>query len=324
MPTKWCVAIPKEKGELVRKKLKELDIIDEAFKIAVSNERIYIPVKDGVAASSFELAVCDVAPVSRQRPRKSGLNYEVIGDIAIVDRLSHDEALAKELIETRKDIKVVLAAAGGVHGQYRLKDLVFVAGEPRTTTIYREYGCSFLLDVSKVYFSPRLATERHRIASLAKPSETVVDMFAGVGPFAITLAKKVSTVIAFEINPIAVEYLRNNIARNHASNVVVYLGDAKSLAPKSSGLANRVIMNLPHAAFGFLSEALIVLSEGGGTIHYYDIRSENEFTYAAERVREEIEQLGRTVEELHLKKVRSYAPHRYIIVLDIRVAAGSN
>ncbi len=309
----------------MRKKLKELGLIDEAFKIAVSNERLYIPIKDGGDASSFKLETCDVLPISRQRSIRIGLNYEVIGDIAIIDRPPDNEALARELLETRKDIKVVLAAAGGgVQGQYRLKDLVFIAGERRTTTIYREYGFSFLLDVSKVYFSPRLATERHRIASLAKPSETIVDMFAGIGPFTIMLAKKVNMVIAFEINPIAVEYLRKNITRNHVNNVVVYLGDAKRLALKSRSLANRVIMNLPHAAFSFLSEALIVLSEAGGAIHYYDIRSENEFTYAVERVRAAIEQHGRTVEELHLKKVRSYAPHRYIIVLDIKVAAGSN
>lgn len=308
----------------MRRKLKELDLMDETFKIAVSNERLYIPVKDGIDASSFELETCDVLPVSRRRSSKIGLNYEVIGDIAIIDRPPYDEALARKLIETRKDVKVVLAAASGVHGQYRLKDLIFIAGEPRTTTVYREYGCSFLLDVSKVYFSPRLATERHRIASLAKPSETIVDMFAGIGPFTIMLAKKVSTVIAFEINPVAVEYLEKNIAQNRVNNVLVYLGDAKSLALKSRGLANRVIMNLPHAAFGFLSEALIVLNEGGGTIHYYDIRSENEFAYAAETVREAIELHGRTVEDLALKKVRSYAPHRYIIALDIKVAARSN
>ncbi len=304
----------------MRKKLKELGLIDEAFKIATSNECLYIPVKDEIAASSFELKECNVMPVVRRRPSRIGLGYEVIGDIAIFDQPPHDKALAKELLEVRTDIKVVLAATGGVHGPYRLKDLVFVVGEQRMTTTYREYGCSFLLDVSKVYFSPRLATERHRIASLAKPTETALDMFAGIGPFTIMLAKKVTEVIAFELNPIAVEYLRANIVRNNVHNAVVCLGDAKSLAQKARGRADRVVMNLPHTAFDFLSEALLVLSDGAGTIHFYDIRPENEFTYAAERVKHAIEQRGRAVEEIHLKKVRSYAPHRYVVVLDIKVA----
>ena len=308
----------------MRKKLKELGLIDDAFKIAASNEHLYIPVKDGFDAFSCELEACEVVPVCRQRPSKIDLSYEIIGDIAIVDRPPYEEALARELIERRKDVKVVLAATGGVHGCYRLKDFVFVAGEHRTTTLYKEYGCSFLLDVAKVYFSPRLATERHRIANLAKQSETVVDMFAGIGPFTILLAKKVSTVIAFDINPYAVEYLKKNIALNRVNNVLVYRGDAKSLAPTSRHIADRVIMNLPHAAFSFLSDALIVLNKDGGTIHYYDIKPKNEFTDATERIREAIQQHGRDVEELHLKKVRSYAPHRYIIVLDVKVAKSSD
>ncbi len=307
----------------MRRRLKAAGLIDEGFKIAASNQRVYIPIKDEIDASSFELTTCDVVPVSR-RDSDSDLSYEVIGDIAIIDRPPYDEALARKLIETRKDIKVVLRAASGVYGQFRLKDVVFLAGERRTATAYREYGCSFLLDVSKVYFSPRLATERHRIASLAGPGEIVVDMFAGIGPFTIMLAKKVDTVIAFEINPIAVEYLKKNLARNRVDNVIVCPGDAKSLAPHSRGLADRVIMNLPHAAFNFLSDAVIVLSKAGGTIHYYDIRPENEFTRAGEKARQAIEQCGRTVEELNVKKVRSYAPHRYIIVLDIKVAGNSN
>ncbi len=303
----------------MRKKLKELRVIDEGFKIAASNKHVCIPIKEGADASSFELETCDVEPVSRQRPTKLGLSYEVIGDIAILDSPPHDEALAQELLATRKDIKVVLAAVGGVHGQYRLKDFVHVAGEQRTTTVYKEYGCSFLLDVSRVYFSPRLATERNRIASIAHSSETVVDMFAGIGPFTIVLAKRVNTVIAFEINPVAVEYLRTNVVRNRVNNVIVRHGDARSLAPQSQGVADRVIMNLPHAAFDFLSEALIVLSEEGGTIHYYDIKPEDEFAQAAQTVRQAIERCNRSAEALHIRKVRSYAPYRYIVVFDIRV-----
>ncbi len=305
----------------MRKKLKELGVIDETFKIAASRNCIYIPVKDEVDASSFKLEACDVVAAPQRRSSNVDSSYEIIGDIAILDQPPHNDALGEEVLKIRKDVNVVLAATGGVHGQYRLKDLVFITGEKRTTTVYKEYGSSLLIDVAKAYFSPRLATERHRIANLAQPSEIIVDMFAGVGPFTIMLAKKVKKVIAFEINPIAVEYLKKNVTRNHVSNVIVCQGDAKDLAPRLQRVADRVIMNLPHAAFEFLSEALTILSESGGTIHYYDIRTEDEFTHAIEGVRHAIEKHGRIVEELHVKKVRSYAPHRYIIALDIDVAA---
>ncbi len=308
----------------MRKKLKELGVIDEAFKITASRTCIYIPVKNRVDALPFKLEACDVVAAPKRRPSDVGLRYEIIGDVAILDQPPHNGALADELLKIRKDINVVLAATGGIHGQYRLKDLVFIAGEKRTTTVYKEYGNSLFIDVAKAYFSPRLASERYRIGNLAQPSETAVDMFAGVGPFTIMLAKKVKKVIAFDVNPIAIEYLKKNVDRNHVSNVIVYQGDAKDLAPKLQGVADRVIMNLPHAAFKFLSEALTVLSESGGTIHFYDISSEDEFARAVESVRNAIEKHGRIVEELRLKKVRSYAPHRYIVAVDINVAADTN
>jgi tRNA (guanine37-N1)-methyltransferase len=248
------------------------------------------------------------------------MKYEVIGDIAILDWLKSTKTVATELLETRRDIKVALAATSGVRGEYRLKDLVFVAGERRTETTHKEYGSALLLDVSKVYFSPRLATERHRVAGLAESNETAVDMFAGAGPFTIMLAKKVKQVIAFEINPVAVYYLKKNIELNNITNVIACLGNARDMAPEFRGAAQRVVMNLPHSAFEFLGEALMTLDAAGGFIHYYDVKPENEFAYTVDKVKEAIVQHGRTVDHLDFKKVRSYAPRRYHIVLDIKVA----
>lgn len=270
--------------------------------------------------SPYDRVVCNVEPAVLTHSKKFGMKYEVIGDIAILDWLKSTETVAKELLQTHRDIKVVLAATSGVRGAYRLKDLVFVAGERRTETTHKEYGSSLSMDVSRVYFSPRLATERHRVAGLAESSETAVDMFAGAGPFTIMLAKRVKQVIAFEINPIAVYYLKKNIDLNNITNVITCLGNARDMAPGFQGAAQRVIMNLPHSAFEFLGEALMTLDAAGGFIHYYDVKPENEFAYTVDKVKKAIAEHGRTVENIGFKKVRSYAPRRYHIVLDIKVA----
>jgi tRNA (guanine37-N1)-methyltransferase len=258
----------------------------------------------------------------RLRPlrKRLGIRYDVIGDIAIIDWFDGILAAATELLETRRDIKVVLAAVSGVGGQYRLKDLVFVAGERRTETVHKEYGSRLRVDVAGVYFSPRLATERHRIAELAQSRETVVDMFAGVGPFTILLAKKVKKGIAFEKNPKAFRCLKKNIELNRLHNVEACSGDAKDLAPKFIGAADRVIMNLPHSAFDFLYDAVTMLSESGGFVHYYDVEPENEFPRTIERIKEAVGRFDRTVEGTCLKKVRSYAPRQYHVVLDIKIS----
>ena len=69
-----------------------------------------------------------------------------------------------------------------------------------------------MLDVKKVYFSPRLATERKRITDQVKNNEIIVDMFAGIGPFSISIARKHKVKIyAIDINPYAYKYLKKNI-----------------------------------------------------------------------------------------------------------------
>jgi len=198
---KLCVNVPKHEGERVRKELKELGLLDERYSIEERRDRLYIPFKGESNEVRYDLEPCALKPRLQPLRKRLGIRYDVIGDIAVIDWFDGILAAARELLQTRRDVKVVLAAVSGVGGEYRLKDLVFVAGERRTETVHKEYGSRLQVDVASVYFSPRLATERHRIAELVQSSETVVDMFAGVGPFTILLAKKVKKGIAFEKNP---------------------------------------------------------------------------------------------------------------------------
>ncbi len=317
---KWCVTVPKQDGERVRRELKELNLLDERYKIEEQNGRLHIPFKGGPHEHRYNVEACIVDFRPQTLRKRLEISYDAIGDIAIIDWFDGARAAATELLDTRKNIKVVLAAVSGVHGEYRLKDLIFVAGERRTETEHKEYGSRLLIDVSKVYFSPRLAAERHRLAELAQSDETVADMFAGAGPFTVLLAKKVKAAIAFELNPAAFRYLKMNIELNKLHNVKACLGDAKDVAPKFAGAADRVIMNLPHSAFNFLDEALTVLSRSGGVVHYYDVKPENEFPETIERVNEFVQNRDRTVETIHFKKVRSYAPRQYHIAIDLKIA----
>ena len=120
-------------------------------------------------------------------------SFDTIGDIIIIkisDALRQKKRLiGQTILEYLKPVKVVLMQKGPVDGEFRTRDLEHLAGENRTTTIYKEQGCSFLVDVTKAYFSPRLSTERLRIANLVKPNERVLNMFAGVGAFSMVLAK---------------------------------------------------------------------------------------------------------------------------------------
>ena len=168
--------------------------------------------------------------------------------------------IADALLRTQPNIKTVLKPLTPVIGEFRVREFEVVAGEPRTETIHREYGCRYKVDLARAYFTPRLSTERSRILSWIKEGDTVVDMFAGVGPYSILLAKskKPSKVIAIDKNPDAVHYLKENITLNSAKNIEAIEGDAREEAKKFAGTADHVIMNLPHNAHEFLDSAVLL------------------------------------------------------------------
>jgi tRNA (guanine37-N1)-methyltransferase len=134
-------------------------------------------------------------------------------------------------------------------------------------------------------------------------------MFTGVGPFAITLAKRALVVVAADINPAAIHLLIDNLRTNRVQNVLPVLADAERLGALPWQF-DRVIMNLPHSAADFLDVAY-TLCRNGGTIHLYAIQErEGELL---PRIRSG--PAGRVSEH----EVRSYSPGRWHAVYDIAV-----
>ncbi|MFP3220070.1 MAG: hemerythrin domain-containing protein [Candidatus Marsarchaeota archaeon] len=203
-------------------------------------------------------------------------SFDLVGDIAIV-RLKPDYDLekakkrAEELMKANPPVKAVFARAGPLTGQYRVSPLIHLAGENRTITLYKENGSSFFVDVASTFFSPRLSGERARISSMVQPGERVLDMFAGVGPFSVQMARAGATVFACEINPAAFNLLNTNVALNGlVGRIRTFPGDAALVSNgQARGWAKRIVMNLPSSSTNFLEAALNAISPTGGVIHIY-------------------------------------------------------
>jgi tRNA (guanine37-N1)-methyltransferase len=193
--------------------------------------------------------------------------------------------------------------------------------EPCTETVHREYGCEFALDVAEVYFSPRLATERHRVAEQVGAGERAFDMFAGVGPFVVPFAKRGADCVGVDVNERAVAYLRENAERNGvADRVTAVEGDVREVATEYEGWADRLVMNLPHSADAFL-DAAVALAGEDCVVHYYDIQHEDDPFGPGERaIRAAVGDVS-DVEVLDRRVVRSYAPHELNVCLDVRLVA---
>jgi len=180
--------------------------------------------------------------------------------------------------------------------------------------------------LAKAYFSPRLSHEHERVALLVQADETLVDLFAGVGPFSLLIAKKQpkAKIFAVDINPEAVELLKVNARANRVENrVFAVLGDARQItANKLKGTADRVIMNLPETAIEFLDVACQAIKLEGGIIHFYAfVRSPDTIEDQKLRVSQAINSAGRKVERfLYEKSIRETAPFESQIVLDVKIA----
>ncbi|MEM1553007.1 MAG: class I SAM-dependent methyltransferase family protein [Candidatus Bathyarchaeia archaeon] len=260
-------------------------------------------------------------------------SYDIVGDIAII-RLTeksrkYSQIIAETVMKIHKNVRTVLAQIGPVHGDYRLRKLEHVAGEKRTTAIHKESGCLFSVDVDKCYFSPRLFYERMRVAKLVKYGETVVNMFAGVGCFSLVIAKhsNASKIYSIDINPIAIQYMKENVRLNRAFGKVIPIeGDAKEIIQKIlHNIADRVLMPLPEKAFEYLPYALLALKDGKGWIHYYDFehaaKEENAVEKVKVKVSKRLEELGVKFEIPFGKIVRTTGPNWYQVVLDIKTTS---
>jgi tRNA (guanine37-N1)-methyltransferase len=316
------VRVPKKDGEKVRQKLIELGSIDKNLKIKSENRDILIPVVMPVEGYRTEKA--DFEELKKEMPPAEILGfspaYEQIGDIVIIDRYEPEAKRVADVLLRQNKIRTVLQAETSISGEYRTRGLSILAGERKTETIYTENGCRYLIDLAKVYFTPRLATERLRVANQVHDGDLIVDMFAGVGPFSILIAKRFphARVIAIDKNPDAIRYLGENMKLNKIKNIEIREGDAREEI-KGLSCVDHIIMNLPHSGLEFLEAALGILKKGG-VIHLYAIAHEDDlFNGLLKKIEEIAHGMNLRIIPVNKRVVRPYAPYQYNICIEFQV-----
>ena len=336
-------------GERTRKALLEHNLLDIDFKILSQDGALFIPLRHEVkselidtilGSNHYETGEMDFESIfhgpknlsealeiylSPEELELVPRAYDLIGDIAVLeipDELSsHREMIGRVFHEVHKNFSTVLAKKGAISGTTRVREYQCLAGEDKTETIHIEYGCRLAVDLSKAYFSPRLLEEHNRIAQLVKDNEFVVDMFCGVGPFPIHIARHGNAhIVAIDINPDAIALLKKSIGLNKlVGTVEPIVGDAKDYS--KSKIADRVIMNHPSGAFDFVPDACRILKPQG-VLHYYDfVGGENPEDTVTNKLTQLVDEAGRTVEMVCLvRRVRDSAPYEFQMVVDAIIA----
>ncbi|MGB8779466.1 MAG: class I SAM-dependent methyltransferase family protein [Candidatus Bathyarchaeia archaeon] len=355
MPKKVrCLRVPKKQGEEAIALASEAKIIDKEFEVQRDEDFLYIPLisqlqEDTLKTLSekgvtYQILAFTFQERKKQKPSLAEMlstelpphllaslphAADFVGEIAIIEIPQELDAykriIGEAILKTNKNVRTVLAKAGAVSGTYRLREFSVIGGERKTETVHREFGCQYSVDVAKAYFSPRLSYEHKRVASLVKENETIIDMFAGVGPFAILIAKTHQNVkvYAIDANPNAFAYLKKNIRLNRAvGEVHPFFGDARHVVDeKVTSVADRVIMNLPEKAIEFVDAACRALKPEGGTIHFYSfVSAPNPLEATKLHLAEAVEKTGRKVTEVPFSRmVRETAPYEWQAVLDANI-----
>jgi len=247
------------------------------------------------------LAIREIAPRA----------FDIFGDIAIIKlsdlSMEHSKIISEALLESHTNINKV-ALDLGVKGDYRVRDLEMLIGDSNFVATQKENGFEFRLDISKVYFSPRLAMERKRIYDVTDSNEDVLDAFAGASPFAVSLASKGCNVTAVDANPNSEKWSHINFELNNILEYNFICSKIEDFLPSLS-LYDRIIMNNPTNSLPYL-EMLSKKLKSNGIIHLYKIMEvEEDF--------EVKDYLDSNFECIFERIVHPYSPQSSLMVFDI-------
>nr|WP_319374549.1 class I SAM-dependent methyltransferase family protein [uncultured Methanobacterium sp.] len=337
--------VPKKEANHIRLFLQEKYLLDHNWKIKRSEDYVYLPLttepdndlikemglsKDDLVETEFEelkkrprnmedFLQGKIPPEKMEDFKKS---FDIIGDVVILEipeDLEDEKYLIGEAALKFTKRRSVYRKKSAIKGVIRTRELEHLAGKDDSETIHREYDSRIILDVKEVYFSPRLATERRIIGDEVQDGEVIIDMFTGVGPFAINIARRPKlkniTIYAIDINPAAIHYLKENIKLNKVQGKIKpLLGDVGKVLKDLDVQADRIIMNLPGTACEFLPVAVEHLKPSG-TLNYYQFS--RDFEDPVERVKTAA--YPRQVEVLDRRKVKSRSPGVWHMAIDARI-----
>ncbi|MEM1686069.1 MAG: class I SAM-dependent methyltransferase family protein [Acidilobaceae archaeon] len=331
-----CVEVNKFNTERVVKILSFHRVIDRRFKFSRVDDKVCIPVVDAsralevLAREGIEARVtsAELKPITKPKPLGElfrGLSsYSIIGDIIVFNWRSEIpdvevyKSAALHIMSEQPRIKVALLKYE-TWGEVRAQRIEHLAGENRTRTIHKEYGLLFHVDLAKVYFNPRLATEHRRIAEEVSDNEIILDMFSGVGGYSIHIASlRKAKVVSADLNIHAVRLLAENIRENKrklVGEIVALRADATLLPLILKPVFNRIIMDHPTASKYFIGEACRLASREAYIVYYTRTINCNE---AIRELEERATMCCKRVDIDYCRRVLEYSPSQSIFSIQAR------
>jgi tRNA (guanine37-N1)-methyltransferase len=356
---------------LIKKHFKNKSIFNKKYEVIEREEYLYFPLSTQLNINKLRLKVKEQIPFeiifiegkknlnyksqSLEEELENKLpnelleilpqSYDTIGDIVVVELDQYNsikypkeakKTIANAIIKVNKNVKSVYEKQSKIKGTYRLRKLKYLAGIEKTQTIHKENHCLFKVDLEKVFFSPRLNHERKRISLRnIKKSELIIDLFAGIGAFSITIAKNHDVKIyAFDINPYANKLLKKNIKLNNLKgkiipfkmNVKNLLNSKNKISDTLKNKADRVIMNLPEKSLDYIDVVCHISKKTGCFLHNYQFcEKPNSVKKAINNLKTELHKFKWRINRInHGEVLKSYSPKFNMIVIDALIIKSNN
>jgi tRNA (guanine37-N1)-methyltransferase len=330
------IRVPRSQAEATRRRLLELDVLRIDLAVAKDGDDIVFPVVEtcgpqlplvqhdfeprAVRPSGYQ----DLLPWPPAKRELAPRAFDQVGDILIVkvpkefDNPADTKDLGRSLLDFHPGARAAFMDRG-VKDEFRVRDLVRIAGAGDSLTQVSENKARLWVDPAKAYYSPRLASERARVAALVKPGERVIDLFGGVAPFGVQAALAGASVDSVDLNPAAIELARRNVTLNGVEGRVrLHLGDARAVAATLQP-ADRVVMNLPHGAKEFLDVAAKV-AKPAATVHYHEILAPERVSGRGRELVDELTRQGWPCKLRSHRVVRNYSPQEAHVAFDLEGA----
>ncbi len=324
-----CVRVEKRYGEITIRILRNHNMINQGYRVYSDKEYVYIPINIKISIEEltsilnkhkidFHVVSCNPPKKEKRTLPKHVPSYDLLGDIIIVRSNVLENIGLEELINTLKKLNPKIKAIYVKYetiDSYRLPKLELIWGEPVEEVIVKEYGLKFKILLGKVYYNKRLSEEHRRIADLCRDGEVVMDLFSGIGGFAIHIASlRKSIIFANDLNPYAYQCILDNISLNKKflKGIIIpmklnalFFTELKPL----HGLFDRIIANLPHNSLKF-KNVYDVLLKNKGILHLYVVSKNPDEVAGVLRKWDNYVLTG-------YRRVLDYAPYTFIYRFDL-------
>ena len=331
-----CVKVPLNQLNDTRIKLMDIGEMNMEYKIKAEAEFGYIPINNDI--EGYEIADVELDAI-KQHPKNFAellkdelseeeietlrTSFDTIGEIVILeipDSLEDKKQIIGDAALEFTKRRSIYMKKSAVKGTTRVRDLEFLSGIDDSVTVHKEHGARLKLDVREMYFSPRLATERKRVMESVRDGERILDMFCGIGPFPIVIARNKNVdITAVDINEAAIEYLNENIRLNKLKGTIrTCAGDIAEVSNAFKTKFDRIIMNLPGLAYTFLDLAVDLIEEDG-IINYYEFS--DSYEHGIKRLENACLKKNKKVEIINTRKVKSTSPGEWHVAIDGKVTS---